>query len=164
MTRLRVAPMLMASIVGVASAKMMGFGDQARDPGIESWIGYHVLGPINSPHTPLYLTTQPYKPWLGEPQVVLSPAKYDTVSSYTQARIAHSDCPGDKALINDWYTVQIAEHGKGHTQQCMLPQRLACDYLSGVANLRGINWTPKELRLITGFMSQAQCKILITGH
>lgn len=114
---------------------------------------------------PLYLTAEPFKTWTDENVLIVLPlAKYDIVSAFTQARLVRSDCPGDRALVDDWYTVQIAQHDKGRTQQCILPQRLACDYLSGVANLRGMNWTPKELRLITRFMSQVRCKILITGH
>lgn len=163
MTRSRLAMVLIASIiwVGIVSAKVIHFADRVRDPGVKSWMRYQVIGPINSPRMPLYLTVRTFKPWLGEQQVVLSPARYDVVSSYTQAWIARSDCPGDKALANDWYTVQITEYGKEHAQQCMLPQRSGCDYLSGIVQLHGINWTATELRLITGFMAQARCQIVI---
>jgi hypothetical protein len=44
-----------------------------------------------------------------------------------------------------------------------LPQRLACDYLSDVEKLGGVNWTAKELHPITGFMNQIKCKTGITS-
>ena len=165
MTRSRLAMVLIASTiwVGILSAKTIHFADQVRGPDVKSWIRYQVIGPIDSPRMPLYLTSQTLKPWLGEQQVVLSPARYDVVSSHTQAWMARSDCPGDKALANDWYTVQIAEYAKEHVRQCMLPQPSGCDYLSGIVQLHGINWIATELRLITRFMAQARCQIVIKG-
>ena len=73
----------------------------------------------------------------------------------------------DKALMSDWYTVQIAEHNyAAGTQRCMLPRLAGCDYLSSIVKLRDINWTAKELKPITGFMAQIKCDALgrMTDH
>lgn len=161
MTQLRFATALIASIwcISTTSATELPIAFQARDPGVKRWMWYQVLGPRNSPFTIVYFSTQHFKTILGEYLVVLPPARYDIISSYTQARIARPDCPGSFAGGDVWYTVQIADHDKARTRECILPQRAACDYLSGVVKLRGIDWTAKELRPLVDFMDQIKCKI-----
>lgn len=161
MTSLRLAAVLVASLVGISgvSAGVIHFAWQARDPGVKRWIWYQVLGPSNSPYEIVYLSTQHFKTYIGEHLVVLPPARYDVVFSYTQARMARSDCPGDKALEREWYAGQIAEQDMGRTRECMLPQQSMCEYLSGVEKLRRVNWTAGELRPITDFMTQIKCKV-----
>jgi hypothetical protein len=165
MTLSRFSTALVASMmcVGMTSAKIIHFSDQARDPGVKDWIWYQVLGPSNSPYMIVYLSRQHFKPYIGEELVVLPTARYDIVSSYTQARMARSDCPGKLPTGDVWYTVQIAEHGNGLTRQCILPQRLACEYLSGVEKLGGVNWTAKEVQPIARFMNQIKCKTGVTS-
>jgi hypothetical protein len=160
MTPSRRAIALVASIIcaSVTSATVIHFADQARDPGVKDWTWYQVLGPSNSPYMILYFSTQDFKTYIGEDLVVLSRARYDTLATYTQARMARPDCPGRVPAGDVWYTVQIAEHAKGNTRQCILPRRSACTYLSGVVELLGINWTAKELQSVRGFMVQIKCE------
>jgi hypothetical protein len=159
MTPSRLATMLIAVIVciGVTPAKEFYFASQARDPGVKRWIWYQVLGPANSPYTIVYLSVERFKTIGGEDLVVLPPTRYHIISSYTEWRIKRSDCAGDTAQANAWYSVQIAEHEKGQTRQCILPQRSACQYFSRARRLHGINWTADELRPIAGFMAQIKC-------
>jgi hypothetical protein len=159
MTPKRLAIALIASIIGIgiASAKIIHFADQARDPGVNNWIWYQVLGPRNSPYSILYVSPQNFETYIGEHLIVLPLPTYNILSSYTKSRIARSDCPGDKALAMEWYTVQIAEHDRGHTRQCVLPKHSACKYLSGVGRLRGVNWTAAQLRQVKSFINQIRC-------
>ncbi len=159
MTPARLAIALVGLIIGIASANIIHFADQARDPGVKDWIWYQILGPRNSPYSILYLSPQRFETYIGEHLIVLPLARYDIVSSYTESRMARPDCPGDSGLAMDWYTVQIAEHNKKHTRQCVLPQRSACDYLTGVVRLRDINWTATQLRQLRRFMNQIRCEI-----
>lgn len=160
MTPLRLATAVIASIICISmlSAKQISIAFQARDPGVRRWISYQVLGPRNSPFTIVYFSTRPFKTLVGEYLVVLPAARYDIVSSYTLGRVARPDCPGEFRGGDVWYTVQVADHDRGRTRQCILPQRSACDYLSGVVKLRGINWTTMELRPVVDFMGQIKCK------
>lgn len=89
--------------------------------------------------------------------IVLPSTRYDIISAYTRERIAGSDCPGEKLRGDVWYTVAIAEHEENRKLHCMLPQKSACEYLSGVAKLTGVNWIAQELRPITDFMSEVRC-------
>jgi hypothetical protein len=159
MTSLRLAITLMASIlcIGLAAAEDVYLAGEARDPGVTRWISYEILGPRNHPLPIVYLSTQPFKTMSDERLVVLPPARYDVVSAYTRARIARADCPGEEPRGNTWYTVKIAEHHGKQTQRCVLPQTLACGYLSGVLNLSGISLTATERRPIANFMAEVKC-------
>jgi hypothetical protein len=129
----------------------------ARDPGTQRWISYEILGPRNHPFPIIYLSTQSFKPTWDEFPVVVQPARYDMLAAYTRARIARPDCPGKWPVGNVWYAVQVIERDEEYVGNCVLPQALACNYLSGVVNLPGINWTASELRPITLFMSNVRC-------
>jgi hypothetical protein len=159
MTSLRPAIALMASIIciGIATAEDIYLAGEARDPGVTRWISYEILGPRNHPLPIVYLSTQRFKTMSDEHLVVLPPARYDVISAYTQAHIAGPDCPGEEPRGNVWYTVKIAEHHEKHTQSCVLLQALACDYLSGVLKLSGVNLTATERQPITNFMAEVKC-------
>jgi hypothetical protein len=159
MTPLRIAIALAASLVctSVTTAEDVYLAGEARDPGVKRWISYEILGPRNHPLPIVYLSTQPFKTMSDELLVVLPPARYDVISAYTQGRIARTDCPGEEPRGNVWYTIKIAEHNEKHTQSCVLPQALACDYLSGVLKLSGVNWTATERRPVTHFMAEVKC-------
>jgi hypothetical protein len=155
----RLAIALTASIIStsITAAEDLSIPLFARDPGVKRWIWYEILGPRNHPLPIVYLSTQPFKTRRGEFLIVLPPTRYDIISAYTRARIARPDCPGKEPAGDVWYTVEIAEHDEKHTRRCVLPQALACDYLSGVVKLSGINWTPTELQPITEFMMEIRC-------
>jgi len=159
MTLLRLLIALTVSIVYTSSttAKDFYLAGQARDPGVQRWIWYEIVGPRNNPLPIVYLSTQSFKTMSDELLIVLPPARYGIVSAYTRARITRTDCPGEVPRGNIWHTVAIAEHEDNKTQHCVLPQALACEYLSGVVKLIGINWTAKELQPITDFMSEVRC-------
>jgi hypothetical protein len=159
MTSLRFAIALMVSsiCIGIATAEDIYLAGEARDPGVTRWISYEILGPRNHPLPIVYLSTQRFKTMSDEHLVVLPPARYDVISAYTRARTARTDCPGEEPRGNVWYTVKIAEHNEKYTQHCVLPQALACDYLSGVLRLPGVNLTATERRPITNFMAEVKC-------
>jgi hypothetical protein len=166
MTLLRLLIALTASIICTSSTIARDFylAGEARDPGVKRWIWYQIVGPRNHPLPIVYLSTQPFKTMSDELLIVLSPAKYDIISAYTRVRIARADCPGEELRRGGWYTVEIAQYNEKHTQRCMLPQVLACDYLSGVLNLSGINWTATERRTLTHFMSEVRCNTSSAGE
>jgi hypothetical protein len=159
MTRLRLLVVLTTSIIGASgtTAKDFYLAGEARDPGVKRWIWYQIVGPRNHPLPIVYLSTQPFKTMSDEILIVLPPARYDFISAYTQARIAHTDCSGERLHQGAWHAIEIAEHNEKHTQHCILPQALACDYLSGVFSLSGIKWTTTEKRTLTRFMLEVQC-------
>lgn len=159
MTPTRFLTAVMASIACIAAtpANEIYFASQARDPGVKRWIWYQVLGPRNSPLTIVYLSTERFKTMGGEDLVVLPPNRFHRISSYTESRMVHSDCPGDTAQAQAWYAVQIAVHERARTRQCILPQRSACQYFSGARYLHGVNWTAEELQPIIRFMAQIKC-------
>jgi hypothetical protein len=161
----RLAITLTASILwaSTTTAEDIDISPFARDPSVERWIWYEVLGPQNHPYSIVYLSTQTFKTRLGEHLVVLPSHGYDIISAYTQARIDQPDCPGTEPAGDVWYTVKISEHEKNRTQRCVLPQALACDYLSAVLRLSGINWTESERRPIADFAAQIKCNSGSTG-
>jgi hypothetical protein len=158
--QLRLAIVLTASLVctSITTAEDISLSLFARDPGVEHWIWYEILGPRNHPLPIVYLSTQHFKTRRNEFLVVLPAARYGIISEYTKARIARTDCPGEEPRGNVWYTVEIAEHDEKHTQRCVLPRALACNYLSGVLALSGVDWTAVERRPITDLMLEVRCK------
>lgn len=154
----RLALTLTLSVIcaNVTAAGAPPFALLARDPGVKRWIWYQILGPQNHPLPIVYISTQHFKTMRNEYLIVLSPARYDIVSAYTHARLARPDCPGKKPAVNV-NIVEIAEHEENHTQRCVLPRPLVCDYLSGVVKLSGVNWTGTERRPINYFMAEAFC-------
>ena len=162
-SRLAVALTALIFCTSITSAEEISLSLFARDPGVERWIWYQILGPQNHPLPIIYLSTQHFKTRTNEFLIVLPPARYDIISAYTQARIARPGCPGEEPRGNVSYTVEIAEHHENHTRRCVLPQALACDYLSSVVKLSGINWTAKELKPITDFMLEVRCDSGGTG-
>ena len=149
--------LILVLCVSTTVAEEVSLAGFARDPRVKRWIWFQVLGPRNSPFRIVYLSTQHFKTTFDESLIVLPSARYDVIASYTQARIAAVDCPGKAPVGDVWYTVAIAEHAKGGTRQCVLPQRLACEYLSGAVKLSDMRWTEQELRPISDFMAQVRC-------
>ena len=162
-SRLTIALTALIFCTSITSAEDISLSLFARDPGVEHWIWYEILGPRNHPLPIVYLSTQHFKTRTNEFLIVLPPARYDIISAYTQARIARPDCSGEEPRENVWYTVRIAGHHEKDTQRCVLPQAPACDYLSSVVKLSGINWTARELQPITDFMLEVRCDSGRTG-
>jgi hypothetical protein len=104
----------------------------ARDPGVERWTWFQILGPRNHPFPIIYLSTRAFMTKPNESLVVLPPERYDIFSAYTHARITRSDCPGTEPRGEIWYTVEVVEHDKNAVRHCMLPQVSACSYLASV--------------------------------
>ena len=113
MTPLRFATAMTVLLVctSVASAEGLQLAGAARDPGVKRWIWYQIIGPRNHPLPIVYISTQSFKRMADEFLIVLPLAKYQVVSAYTQARIARTDCPGEKPRGDIWNTVEIAVHG-----------------------------------------------------
>lgn len=162
-SRLAVALTALLFCVSTSSAENVSFSLFARDPGVGRWIWYQILGPQNHPLPIIYLSTQHFKTRANEFLIVLPPARYAIIAAHTQARVARPDCPGEEPRGDVLNTVEIAEHDEKHTQRCVLPQALACEYLSGVVKLSGIHWAAKELKPITDFMLEVRCDTGKTG-
>ena len=154
--RFAIAVTLSLIYISITAADTIRIAAEARDPGVKRWISYDILGNRNHPFPIVYFSTQHFKTWVGEFLIVLPQQRYDVLSAYTQARIARDDCPGPEHVGDVWYTVRVIEHKK-RTQRCVLPQGSACDYLSGVEKLSGINWTTSEVRTITDFVAEVRC-------
>ena len=159
MTPLRFATAMTVLLVctSCASAEQLELAGGARDPGVKRWIWYQILGTRNHPLPILYLSTQSFKTMADELLVVLPLAKFQLVSAFTQARIARTDCPGEKPRADIGNTVEIGVHVDRHTRRCVLPQESACDYLSGVLKLPGVDLTDTERQPIVTFMAEASC-------
>jgi hypothetical protein len=157
-TRVLTALAISFFCASLTAAKEVYVAGSARDPGVEHWISYQIKGPSNHPYPIVYLSTRHFETMPAEFLIVLPPARYDIVSAYTEARIARPDCPGEEPAGNVWYSVEIAEHESRHTKRCIIPQADACDYLSGVLRLPGIEWTADEQRPIDDFMLEVKCK------
>jgi len=159
MTPLRFATAMTVLLVctSVASAEGIELAGGARDPGVKRWIWYQIIGPRNHPLPIVYLSTQSFKTKSDEFLVVLPLARYQVVSAYTQARIARNDCPGEKPRGDIWNTVEIGVHVDKRTRRCLLPQESACDYLSDVLKLSGVDLTATERQPIVNFMAEVRC-------
>lgn len=162
MTPSRFAIVLTASVMctGMAAAQDFELAGVGRDPGVERWIWYEIVGPRNHPLPIVYISTQPFKTMSDELLVVLPPARFDVISTYTRARIARPDCPGKvptRKTRATWYTVVMTQHEKGLTRSCVLPRAKACNDFSGALKLPGIHWTTAERGPITLFMAEVTC-------
>ena len=160
LSRLAVALTLSIVCTNITTAGNFRFQATARNPGVKYWISYEIVGPRNHPFPIVYLSTQHFRAIPPELIVVLPKRRYDIVSAYTQARIARPDCPGEMPTDEKQYTFGIVEGAEERTQSCVLPQASACDYLSGVVKLSGVNWTTEELRPIKDFMLTMRCDTL----
>lgn len=148
----------LAIYCGATSAQPASWSLQGRDPGVERWISYEILGPSNHPYPIAYLSTRPFETTRNEFLAVLSTAKFDVISENTLARISRDDCPGEAPHSNYiWYTVKISRRDGTPVHYCILPQKQACDYLTGVIRLVRDSWTPEELRPLTIFVGEIHC-------
>jgi hypothetical protein len=157
LSRLAIALTLIVICTNCTTTDGPSFAITGRDPGVKRWISYEVLGPRNGLLPIVYLSTQHFKLTRPEFLTVLPQARYDIVAAYTQARFASNDCPGDKALADVDYSVMVSQGEGGNIRRCVLPKASACDYLLGIVNLPGMNWTAKELQPITLFMGVDGC-------
>jgi hypothetical protein len=160
MTPIRFATAMTVLLVctSVASAQSIPLAGWARDPGVKRWISYQIIGPRNHPLPIVYISTQSFKRMMDEDLIVLPAKRYDIISSYTQARLSHADCPGERPRGDVWYSVKIALHDKKHSATCVLPQASACSHLSGVLKLSGIELSATERRPIANFMAEIECE------
>lgn len=159
MSSLRIAIALMTSIIcmSTASAVDIELAGGARNPGVERWIRYQIVGPRNHPLPIVYLSTRTFKTMADERLIVLPPKRYDIISAHARARVALADCPGEMPRGDVWYSVEIAVHGEKHAARCVLPQASACNYLTDLLKLPGIDLTATERRPIANFMEEAGC-------
>lgn len=159
MTCLRLAGALALLMIcwSNSTAADFSFPVVARDPGVNHWISYQILGPRNHPFPMVYISTRHFKTTPPEFIIVMPQKKYGIISAYTQARMARADCPGKEPVGNVWHSVEIAEHDKKAGRQCVLPQAMACEYFSAVVSLVGIAWTAEKLRPINDFNQEIDC-------
>src|SRR5580698_1333765 len=100
---------------------------------------------VSHPFPMVYLSVERFDLRAAEFLTVLQPATYDIISKFTRERIARPDCPGEAPTGDVLHSVEVADHDNEATRICILPQRTACEYLSGVVKLRGMDWAAKEL-------------------
>jgi hypothetical protein len=162
MIRLRFSSALLSSIIcGYVSAGPVTWLQSpfVRTPPVNRWIGYQILGSSNHPVPMVYLSVERFDLRAAEFLTVLQPARYDIISKFTRERIARPDCPGEAPTGDVLHSVEVADHDNEETRICILPQRTACEYLSGAVKLRGMDWAAKELAPITDVMEEMGCKI-----
>jgi hypothetical protein len=157
MTYSRLAVTLTLSMICITNAVQITYAASSGGRDVEHLISYTILGPRDHPFPIVYVSDQHFPTNRGEFLVVLPQARFDIFSAYTRARLSRPDCPGQEPVGNVWYTVQIAQQDKEMMYGCALLQALACDYLSDVVNLPGINWTAEELKPITDFVLEIRC-------
>jgi len=160
MTLTRCATLIAVSIVSnsITAAGNLPLTDQARDPGVKRWIWYQILGPRDHPFPIVYLSTERFGLTPVESLILLPEAKYRLVAAYTRARIASPECPGKTPPPDVWYVIEIAQHDDDQTLHCILPKAEACNYLSGVMSLRGMNWSVATSQPISELLWEARCK------
>jgi hypothetical protein len=143
---------------GIAGAQENAFSLEGRDPGVERWISYAIVGPSNSPNPFVYLSTQSFITRRNEFLTVLPKGHFDVVSKYTQAWIDRGDCPGEYPRSNDiWYSVKISRRDRGPIRYCILPRKQTCAYLGATVKLVHSSWTADELRPLTFFEEAIHC-------
>jgi hypothetical protein len=124
---------------------------------IKRWIAYQMLGPIDHPHPIVYITTRHFDTTVGELLITLSRPMYERIAKYTQARIDDPDCPGDASLRKASYSIEITQHEGVETHACVLPQALACEYLSGIGKLSGVDLKGGNLKPMANFIMDLRC-------
>jgi hypothetical protein len=155
MTSLRIALLIFLSTVSSQTAI-----SHVRDPAVEHWISYEILGPRDHPYPITYLSTRRFKVNSLEFLLVLARRDYARIAQFTTAQFAQPECPGTMPAEDVWRSVEVTVHNKSGTQKCILPQKLACKYLSGVAKRDGLNFTSDEASAIRIFMGAEQCRWL----
>jgi hypothetical protein len=159
MTLMRIIIALVLSVLCTESA----LSQKLWDPGVNHWIGYMIIGPMNHPFPVVYIVRQNIKiPW-PEFLTVLPQRPYQTVSAFTRAQMGRSECL--RGVPPDWrlYEVKIFVHTPKGTRTCILPIATGRNYLAGVIGLRNISWSEKELRPINYFMDEVQSIIRRTS-
>jgi hypothetical protein len=122
------------------------------------WIRYWILAPQNHPLPVIYVSHEKFKPQaIGEFFLILPRLKYNVVARSTHEQMVSSDClltPPDNAP-----SVQILEHeaAADEARQCILRPELACEYLSKIVTLPGVDWAPDDVTTIRNFMGEAEC-------
>jgi hypothetical protein len=130
---------------------------EVRDPGVERWISYAILGPQNDPYPTTYIATDRFKSEFMEFLTVLPPTRYELVVQFTRAQFARDECPGIAPAEDVWFSVELTEHDRGRTRKCILPHALACKYLAGLVHLKRVKWSVDELQPIRTFMGADSC-------
>jgi hypothetical protein len=148
---------LLAIYCAVTSAQPASWSLEGRDPGVERWISYEILGPSNHPYPISYLSTRSFATKRNEFLTVLPDVKFATISDNTRARIHGDGCPGADPQGDVWYTVKISQKDGAAVQSCILPQKQACAYLTGLVRLLRYSWTVEELHPLTIFVAEIQC-------
>jgi hypothetical protein len=149
---------LLALYCVATQAQGNSFAHEGRDPGVERWISYAIVGPSDSPYPFVYLTTHPFTSMRNEFVTVLADSRFDSVSEYTRARIARDDCPGTYPQSNlIWYSVKITLRDGGQTQYCILPRKATCEFLNAVTQHVEESWTADERRDLAMFGSAIYC-------
>jgi hypothetical protein len=134
--------------------------DAMPDHRVAHWIRYENGGPRNQPIPTVYISTGIFKLGITDILIVVPPAKYEIVASFTRAQIARGDCLTE-VHPRDGVPISIIEYDEGHVEQCVLPQTSSCKYLAGVVSLPRVDWAAGELKQITNFMGDSGCDTAI---
>lgn len=125
-------------------------------PSVKHWIKYLVLGERNSPFPVILISTRRYKPLgLLEALIVVSRRRYDIVARFTES--LSSECMNPLPPMFPRYTLGIYE-GDVQTPRCVIPQVVACKYLSDVSTLSGMHWTAAQLKPINDLAISMTCR------
>ena len=127
-------------------------------PEIKHLISYSIWGPVNHPYPVVYLSTRHFETTSDAFLTVLAPHRYNIVSTFTKAQMTRPACMGAPPSVDIWYSVKITARDQKRTRTCILPQALACAYLSDLVKLSGINWSTQELMPIGAFMGEVGCR------
>lgn len=120
---------------------------------VSRWMKYAITIPPNHPFRIVFFSTQKFRTTGYETDVllVLSRREYDLLDSFTRSR----QC--DEAARPPAGGMIMAYRGR-HLRACWLAQDTACDYLTAISTLPGINWTPAQIGIIHGQSWDTQCK------
>jgi hypothetical protein len=126
------------------------------DAQVRSWIRLAVLGARNKPFPVIFFSPQRFKtPGFPETHIVLRDKEYRSLSVFTRTK----RCSIGVIERPAWGTLLITEYGNAHTSDlCIMPPEVACDYLSTISMLAGINWTATQLEPIHELANAIKCK------
>ncbi len=130
---------------------------------VEHWVRINWLGPMTHPIVPVYFTTANRTAPMGSitRYVVLKPREYQALVQFTYSSKCSTARVGSKPPYPN--TIEVEEFSDGRARDvCVLSRDSGCQYLFGLANLGGIDWSHKDTWPLYMFEAELGCKEPLT--
>jgi hypothetical protein len=125
---------------------------------VKHWIRYNFLGLPNQPRQVVFITTEQFPLGILDKLIILPKGKFDLVAKYGRPKMAGPDCFA-KFVLTDQNSVGLGlvEYDEGHAVRCDFLQAPACDFLSGLLNLSGVEWTTDSMQPLEALVNVNMC-------